>query len=394
MRPLHGAGEHDVAEMAESLVTRLLNASPPLLLIIDDYEMVTTDLAAESLLGLVLRSGAARSIVASRARPAWMTSRLVAYGEVEHIETRDLAMTKSEAQDIFASVGKSLTPEASSLADGWPAVLALMAISESSAPVLSETLEDFLAEEVCTAMTPPLKAALLILSSFTTIDVGVAGSLLGASIVSERLLDEAVDAGVADRIGSNRFQLHPLIREHLRKAPLDQSAVVSIEHGGRALATNGNWDEMFELAERVVSEGLLTELLTQGVRSALDEGRSSSVRRWIDFGRLHRISKPSVSLAEAELALRDGLYAQSEIRALEVAQCAVSHPGVKSWALLVAGRSAHLAGREREALGYYREARVHAQTDFERREAQWGELKSAIDLEIPEATDLLLKGQE
>jgi ATP/maltotriose-dependent transcriptional regulator MalT len=138
-----------------------------------------------------------------------------------------------------------------------------------------------------------------------------------------------------------------------------------------------------------VSEELLTELLTQGVRSALDEGRSSSVRRWIDFGRLHRISNPSVSLAEAELALRDGLYSQSEMRALEVGQCAVSHPGVKPWALLVAGRSAHLAGREREALGYYREARMHAQTDFERREAQWGELKSAIDLEIPEAIDLL-----
>ena len=57
-------------------------------------------------------------------------------------------------------------------------------------------------------------------------------------------------------------------------------------------------------------------------------------------------------------------------------------------ALSVAGRAAHLASREREALELYRRAEASAPTQVARRDALWGQLICATDLELPEATTL------
>src|SRR5262249_34334322 len=93
-----------------------------------------------------------------------------------------------------------------------------------------------------------------------------------------------------------------------------------------------------------------------------------------------------VSVARAEVALRHGRHSEAEMFA-EVAATADSDLTVR--ALSIAGRAAHLASREEEALEFYRRAEACASTDAERRDARWGQLRSFIELERPEALQTL-----
>ena len=52
--------------------------------------------------------------------------------------------------------------------------------------------------------------------------------------------------------------------------------------------------------------------------------------------------------------------------------------------MAIAGRAAHLASREEDALALFGRAAAVAATEAERRDASWGELTCLIDLERPE----------
>ena len=60
---------------------------------------------------------------------------------------------------------------------------------------------------------------------------------------------------------------------------------------------------------------------------------------------------------------------------------------VRFRALCLAGRAAHIASREQEALELYRRAEAIAPTHVARRDALWGQLLCSIELELPEATE-------
>jgi DNA-binding NarL/FixJ family response regulator len=60
----------------------------------------------------------------------------------------------------------------------------------------------------------------------------------------------------------------------------------------------------------------------------------------------------------------------------------------------LAGRAAHLASREEDALGFYRRAESSATSDSELRDARWGQLMCIIDLELPSSEAILLELSE
>jgi len=62
---------------------------------------------------------------------------------------------------------------------------------------------------------------------------------------------------------------------------------------------------------------------------------------------------------------------------------------LKFRALCLAGRAAHIASREEEALELYRRAEAVAPTHLAHRDALWGQLVCMIELELPEATENL-----
>src|SRR6185436_13090122 len=96
---------------------------------------------------------------------------------------------------------------------------------------------------------------------------------------------------------------------------------------------------------------------------------------------------PTVRLASAELALREGRFYESETLAVLAARDLSSFPDLAARASLVAGRAAHVASREEEAKAHYQQAAASAQSPELIRRAEFGELQAAVELEssdVPE----------
>jgi len=377
-------------EFVVELVGDAMRAWPrEAVLIIDDYEQVSGYPSSEDLIGRIVLENVERALVATRTRPIWVTARRLTYGEIVEVDAHELALTSAEAESVFRAVRKVPDRELIALADGWPAALTLAVLAEHDTSTVTGAFDDFLAQEVCRAFDDGVRADLSILAGIGTIDRHVASMILGderadASIGAAQVL------GVLTQIDGDRFELHPLVRDFLRGRRVESIESVDLNRAASRLLDEAQWDVMFDLAVRLDSDLLLDVLLTHGIRAALDDGRVARAKEWLEFARLRRRSPSLVRLGEAELALRAGFYIQSEMLGAEVAADLSDRSG-RTWALFIAGRAAHLAGREEQAVLYYREARQSAATEADQREADWGELTAAIDLELPEAPALLEK---
>ena len=385
-----GQGQPDyVVELVDDAMRSWPNST---LLVIDDYEQVGGYPASEDLIGRIVFQCVASALVATRVRPAWVTARRLTYGEVIEIDAHELALTHEEADAVFQAVGRSPDAELVALADGWPAALTLAVLAEHDARTVTGAFDDFLAQEVCRGLEDELRSDLSILAGLGTIELHVATLILGRQR-AEAAIAAAQRLGVLTHIGGDGYELHPLVRDFLRGGRVELRGSEELEGVARRLVDSAQWDVLFDLAVRLDCDVFLDNLLTHGIRVALDDGRVASARRWLEFARLRRANSDLVRLGEAELALRDGFYVQSETLGAEVAS-GLTRGSARTWALFIAGRAAHLAGREQQAVNYYRQARRSATTEAEQREADWGELTGAIDLELPEAASLLEKLRE
>jgi LuxR family maltose regulon positive regulatory protein len=373
--------------LAEMLLDSMSPDQSDLLLVIDDYELVAGELAAEDFIERLLFGGEFHSLVASRVRPRWATARRVLYGELFEVDSRQLAMTPEEVNAVFRAVGRDVPVELVTRADGWPAVIGLIALGIDGEVRPTGALERFLTEEVCRWLDPNVVDALAVLSALPRIEPSTARAIFGEAL-GDASIDLCLRAGIVVDAGGDTLELHPLMREYLVSRPLN-TPVQLIERIAEHCVQDHLWDELFDLGRRLGSDDLLTVLFEQGVRPALSEGRSVSVQRWIEYARADSLVTPSLELAQAELALRDGKYLSAETLAVEATTRLDLSDDFTGWALSIAGRAAHLAGREEQAIDYYRRARLSASTDEARRAAELGELKSAIDLELPEASEVL-----
>jgi DNA-binding NarL/FixJ family response regulator len=128
----------------------------------------------------------------------------------------------------------------------------------------------------------------------------------------------------------------------------------------------------------------LESLLLDALDELLETARLSTIETWCELAFSLRITSPAFSLARSESALRYGRLAEAQAHAEEVATIGVdSHLIFR--ALAVAGRAAHLASREEEALELYRQAEDAAETEAARRDARWGQAICLVELERPEA---------
>jgi LuxR family maltose regulon positive regulatory protein len=381
------------AVLAEIFLESLVEQSTNLVLVLDDYHLAAFDLAAEDFVGRLLLGTELRALVATRIRPRWATARHFLYGELTEVDAAQLAMTETEVTAVFSRSGRTASDDIVSQADGWPAVVGLLALGGSSETKIIGSVEQFLAEEVCRVFEAEVADALGVLASFQKVDENLASALLGKEL-AERCLRVCDEASLLTEFGSGSYEIHPLVRDFLRAAPVADVAAAIPRRAAEYCTKNALWDELFELADRLNSDLLLDSLFEFGVRACLDEGRSESVRRWSQHARVHRQPVQWLPLAEAELALRDGLYRQAETLAVDAIESFGTRRRPRAWALSIAGRAAHLGGREEEAVGYYRQAQSVVSTSAERRQAEWGELKSSTDLESPEASMLLMKLRE
>jgi ATP/maltotriose-dependent transcriptional regulator MalT len=353
-------------------------------LVIDEYQELAGAAGAERFIEALVASSPIGLLVAGRQRPSWVKERRILYGDVLELNQEDLAMDADEAADLLAARRGPSASDLVALAKGWPAVIGLASVStaeirdEGQVP---ESLYRFFAEEIFGAFSDDVQAGLVTLVVAPVLDRALAVTLLGPES-ADAVCTSALDVGIMVERGS-QLDLHPLARafledrgEQLGFAPAPES-VARCLHSYRE---RRDWDTAFDLIARRGPLEQLEPLLREALDELLETARLSTIEAWCDLARRSGPDTPAFALARAEVALRHGRFVEAQAQA----KIAASEPELKFRALSTAGRAAHLASREEEALGLYRQAEIVGRTEGERRDALWGQLTCLVDLELAE----------
>src|SRR4029078_9430212 len=108
-----------------------------------------------------------RLLLTSRKRPSWASAGRLLYGEIYEIGRNELAMDHDEAASVLSHRKDAPADGLVALAEGWPAVIGLAALSEEfELPdgSLPEALYEYFAEELYQAASPEVQRGLRLLS--------------------------------------------------------------------------------------------------------------------------------------------------------------------------------------------------------------------------------------
>ncbi len=357
-------------------------------LVVDEYEAIVGAEDAERFVEALIAASPIQLLVTSRLRPKWSTEKVILYGDVFEIGQEDLAMDDREAAEVLAGRSAPSTAGLLAIAKGWPAVIGLASVTPAEIGQLEdvpETLYRYFAQEVFGAFDRDVQVGLQSLAIAPVLDRVLAEELLGAEL-SERVCSTALDVGVmVERSG--QLELHPLARTFLQERGGRSAAWAAI--AARCLAhyrERREWEAAFDLIARYGAAEQLEGMLVDALDELLSTGRLSTLETWLAFAIEAGLDTPWFALARAEVALRRGRFTEAQTSAEAAASAGKA---LTYRALSIAGRAAHLASREEEALEFYERAASAAKTRDESREAAWGQLQCLIDLERPQAPQVL-----
>ncbi len=378
----------DPSKLGSMLASDLQSWPREAWLIIDDYHYLAAA-PGETFIETLLLQAPLNSLVITRLRPSWASSRRVLYGEVSEIDRTALAMTDDEATELLAShIGK--TEELISLARGWPAVLALASISAAPVPDTSTAthLHRFFADELYQRIDRDVQRTLCELALHEARGRGLVMRDLNAA-TARKVLDIGFESGFLSDAHEGVLTIHPLLQQFLRGKLEDEGGkplLRTIRRAARLLIRNEVWDEAYGLISRYGDIDLLTELLSSCMDDMLGSGRIASLKTWVETADQE---KPAIRLVGAELAFRDGRFHESESLGTLAAEVDGIDERLRTRALLAAGRAAHAASRAERAAQLFAAARSSAPNPVLHRAAMLGELSAAIELERADAPELL-----
>jgi len=356
-------------------------------LVLDDYQEVARGASAEQFVAALATGSPVQLLIAGRVRPSWVSTRGILYGDVLELNQTALAMDAAEAAEVLSDWSPRSASGLVALANGWPAVIGLAGVSgvepDDQVDVVPESLYRFFAEEVYASLGRDVQRDLATLAVAPVLDRDLVSRLLGDDRGEATCLT-ALDTGILVERGP-RLDLHPLCRSFLDEqsqqigfVPADDVVPRCLEHYREA----HDWDAAFDLLVKHGPAPALGPILGAALDELLETARLSTIETWCEFAIEAGLDEPIYALARAEVALRHGRHTEAQAHA-EAA--AADGSDLRFRALTVAGRAAHLASREHEGLDLYRHAEAAAADDEERRDALWGQLRSLIDLELPEA---------
>jgi DNA-binding CsgD family transcriptional regulator len=352
--------------------------------VIDDYQLLGDSPAAEQLIEWITSTTSIPFLIASRARPAWVTAKKLLYGEVNEFGRTALAMTHEEAAATLSGVHDEM-PGLVTLAEGWPAVIGLAALlpepMELTEDEVPETLHEFFAEELYQGLDPPLRWSLAQLSLSPSIEERVTRVVFGSE--STAVLQNGYRSGFLSK-GSQGYEMHPLLRQFLRTkmTEFDHGDVMATaELFGRAYASLSLWDEAISIAEDFELNQVLLQVLEAALDTALSDGRVTTVERWVKQAATAAPTAPIVRLAEIEVAFRTGNVPTARESARELARSTPPDDPLASRIYLRAGQISHLDDRLVEAVELFAAAQQSANTQSDLRQAVWSRFVSLTDLD-------------
>jgi ATP/maltotriose-dependent transcriptional regulator MalT len=309
-----------------------------------------------------------------------MSARHFIYGDLLKLSRADLAMTRSEVEQILPQNQPNHIASWTSRLHGWPALVGLAARTSTTVrppAAIAETLHTYFAQELFDAAPADIRVALVKLAVLP---------LLTYSLVQEALeqdpsaiLEEGVRAGFLVPQGKFTHTLHPLLRDFL----LTKTSLLASEELSNltqriidSLLSAALWDDAFTIIRERGAIESIPRLIQAGLEHLLREGRVTTVRQWLEFARNFSVHGPMIDLAEAECALRAGDLRKAVFFSRRAAQTSSQDEQKRFRILALAGLASHLVDDYPLALKYYESAQAVAKSADQRREALWGRFTS------------------
>ena len=362
-------------------------------LAIDDYHCLTSA-ASEELVALMLVDAGVRLLITSRRRPKWATPRRLLYGEISEVGQSLLAMSYEEAAAVLPLGHDDAAGALVALADGWPAVIGLAAFTDISSllaeDALPAELHEYVAEELYASVEPETQTGLCELSLLPVINQRTAAELTASP--ARPVIESGVRAGFLTQRENDVYELHPLLRAFLLEKFEALDSSLQDQPVGRAfkiLVRSAAWEEAFGLIDRFRKHDLFEQLVTAALEGLVQQGRVETLRQWIHTAEANNFKSPVFDLLEAECAFRQGLHERARALALRAGDALDPNSPLASKAFYRAGQNAHLTDSPRDAIESFDRARELAQTSADARNAIWGAFITNVELERPEANELL-----
>jgi ATP/maltotriose-dependent transcriptional regulator MalT len=316
------------------------------LLVIDDYQHGIGS-PSEQLFERVLVETSLRLLLVSRVRPNWLTSRMCVYGDALVVGLEELAFTEAEARSVLTEAAAPSNDHLVDQARGWPAVIGLAARggergNRADRSLLPGELYNFIAEDLFRGTSFDLRESLFLLALGGDVEQSVTDVLLGKR--KDEDITAATSCGFLTRRTDAEIEMHPLLRAFLLTKLHELPTSAGNDYAMRALdvlARAQHWDECLNVLTEFPQSELVSAVLDNALEDLLASGRLATIRRWLTLS-------PSdgdavLLLAEAEVALREGLDAHAQVIAERAAGIALADD-LAARAYLVAARAAHARG--------------------------------------------------
>ena len=347
-------------------------------LIVDDCQEIAGATEACALISaLTERLKWCRMLMASRARPAWTRPRQVVYGKVTEFDRADLAMTRDEVAEILGP--RTDLAELALEAEGWPAVLGLVAALESTAPLRSpmpEALHRYLAEELFQSASETLRENLLTMALLPRLSTELLASEFGAR--RSQIVRRANRLGFIT--GGAETELHPLLREFLLSKLLENpNAEARVRKAiSRSIEAN-EWEHALGLVLRFNLSDLVDSVLTAAFSPLARRGLVGTLAAFASQVRLAPGFPPAmVDLVNAEVAMREGhLVLAIDLADRAQRRLADGHL-LRSRANVIIGQGHFLLAAYDEAEAAYTVAKANASDGRDAAEANHGLVQTKV----------------
>lgn len=363
------------------------------LLIIDDYHHAESS-DSESLIGVLAAETDLRIVLTSRIRPVWLTPRMHVYGEAFVVASDQLAFTEDEARAVMADDTAAKNNSLVTQARGWPAVIGLAARQSEAGhtgtdSLLPTELYEYFAEDLLRRSPTYLHDSLLMLALIGGSDARVTQDLLGEEC--ELHLAEAAERGFISRSSASQFEIHPLLRAFLLTKLHELNETQTEEFVLRALRPLGTahrWDDCLAVLAEFPGTEMAVALLQDALQELLASGRLATIKRWLSLAPRGGPGDAVLLLAEAEVAIREGLDAHAQMLAEQAAELSLVNE-LTAQAHLVAARAAHMRCNDLGTRTNAQRAAALTTVNHTRVEAQWIEFLNAFEAENGRARELL-----
>ena len=300
-RPLLGLGAQLATEEAgASLIAAIASADDPLVLVIDDYHLISTE-PVHALLRTLIEQGPpfAHLIVVTREDPPLPLPRLRAHGRLVELRADDLRYSEAELLDFLAGVGRVELDAAHvtrllERTEGWVAGLQLAAISlgdRSDTAALVDAFAgsqrfvlDYLAAEVLERLDAELRDFLVALSVCPRFCPELCRELTdrpNAAALLERA--ERMNLFLVPLDPERRwYRFHHLFADYLGTL-LDEPERVALQERAAAWFEDAGLDgEAIELALAAGSTDRAVALVERAAPASYAAGEAVTLLGWLD----------------------------------------------------------------------------------------------------------------